>query len=107
MEESVFDEFLKYNADVEEVVLPEGIVHIGKEAFRSCKNLKKINIPKSVTLISSEAFSFTAIESIEIPENLKGINNHVFYHLILLHLLKLVGKSLSVFLPLMLFYLFP
>ena len=40
-----------------EVALPEGLTHIGDDAFVDCINLKAITIPASVTSIGDQAFA--------------------------------------------------
>ena len=49
------DVFRGYNK-LEEVELCEGLLEIGMNAFRKCKALKRIKIPKSVTVIRYAAF---------------------------------------------------
>ena len=43
--------------DLTEVVLPEGLTHIGDDAFVDCINLKAITIPASVTSIGANSFA--------------------------------------------------
>ncbi len=42
--------------NVKEVVLPEGVKIIKKDAFKNCKQLRRIFIPASVMVIEDEAF---------------------------------------------------
>ena len=42
------------------VIIPDGCVRIGSEAFSNCEGLYKILIPKSVTSIADDAFSGTS-----------------------------------------------
>lgn len=44
------------NSSVETVDLPEGLKYISFEAFKNCKNLIHINVPKNVLLIDNFAF---------------------------------------------------
>ena len=44
-------------AEIQDVVLPNGITHIGDDAFSDCVGLTKISIPASVTSIGKEAFA--------------------------------------------------
>ena len=48
------------NNNMSEIVLPEGIVTIGKQAFSPCMNLVSFNIPASVTSIKQDAFYLTS-----------------------------------------------
>lgn len=43
--------------DINSVLLPDGIEGIGKEAFKNCSSLKKIDIPESVLFIGKNAFN--------------------------------------------------
>ena len=43
--------------DLTEVALPEGLTHIGNDAFTNCNNLKAITIPASVTSIGANSFA--------------------------------------------------
>lgn len=56
------DKFVEMDKDVEQVILPTTIRHIGQSAFNSCTNLKTINIPPSVQQI--DTFAFTACDSL-------------------------------------------
>ena len=52
---------------------------IGDKAFKGCINLKKINIPASVTSIGEEAFSgCKSLKKIEIPASVKKIGKDAF-----------------------------
>ncbi len=42
---------------IKEIVLPDGLTSIGKEAFLNCNSLKKVYIPRTVTFIDETAFS--------------------------------------------------
>lgn len=43
---------------LKEVILPKGLVSIGKSAFRECWTLTSIEIPETVTSIGKEAFDW-------------------------------------------------
>ncbi len=53
------DDFAFARSNLEEVVIPEGVSHIGYGAFYHCDNLKKIEIPSTVSTIEPEAFAQT------------------------------------------------
>ncbi len=44
------------DSHITEVVIPEGVTSIARDAFRGCRELKTITIPESVTYIGFEAF---------------------------------------------------
>ena len=57
-----------------------GTKTIADNAFESCKGLKKIAIPESVTHIGNKAFrSCSSLTDITIPKNVKGIGDGAFY----------------------------
>ena len=43
--------------EAKEIVFPEGLVHIGANAFRDCYNVEKLEFPKSVESVGEGAFS--------------------------------------------------
>lgn len=51
------DDYGKIGKPVQKVVIPEGIKEIGRGAFARCPNLTDINIPSSVNIIGSGAFT--------------------------------------------------
>jgi hypothetical protein len=56
---------------LEEVVLPSSMQYIGLHAFYGCMNLKKINLTHSIKNIGTDAFAFTAIKEITIPNSIE------------------------------------
>ena len=47
---------LRYTGDSKDVVIPDGVMSIGYEAFEYCSNLESVVIPDSVTSIGVRAF---------------------------------------------------
>ena len=64
--------------DVEEVVIPETVTHIGGGAFKGCKNLKQINFPACLEYIGAESFEAVGLEKIEFSENIEEIASGAF-----------------------------
>ena len=65
--------------DLTELIIPQGIIKIGSNAFSYCGNLISVTIPDSVTSIGSYAFSdCTNLESITIPSSVTSIGNNAF-----------------------------
>ena len=71
-----------------EVVLPETftsedgntltIVGIGNKAFKKCKTIKKVDLPKTVRIIGEEAFSKTDVDDLSLKEGLLKIGDRAF-----------------------------
>lgn len=67
------------NEDLVELIIPEGVTHIGERAFSKCKNLKKIVLPESLVYIGASAFSECEnLEEIILPKNIKKLNYRTF-----------------------------
>ena len=64
---------------LENVTIPDTIRSIGENAFSLCKSLEEIEIPNSVNEIKDGAFSYTKIETINIPYGVKSIGTATFY----------------------------
>ena len=92
---------IKYVGTDVNVVIPEGITKIGKEAFdfndivktvefpkslkiieklafNFCKNLSKINFQDGITTIKSSAFNMCELLDVEIPKSVKKIGKEAF-----------------------------
>ena len=70
------------NTNITSVVMPDSIISIGANAFRSCTNMKgTVDIPDAVTEIGSGAFYFCGGISGEmvIPEGVTSIGANTFY----------------------------
>ena len=67
----------QYTNLIEKVIIDEGIINIGEEAFRGCTSLISINIPEGVIHIGESAFyGCSSLASIEIPESVTGIESY-------------------------------
>ena len=68
------------NRNIENAVIPSGVVEIGRYAFHQCRNLKSVVIPHGVTAIRYSAFVHCYnLESVTLPESLTIIDNSAFY----------------------------
>ena len=64
---------------VEEVILPEGLLDIGLQAFEDCASLKKINLPEGLLDIGMGAFlRCSALEALTFPSTLRSIGMSAF-----------------------------
>ena len=63
------------------LVLPEGLVTIGKLAFAGCNQMTSITIPATVTAIGEGAFAeCTALTTLTLPAGLTGIENKLCFN---------------------------
>jgi len=66
-------------ANVEKVVLPDGVLEIGESAFLGCNALTKINIPSGVTVLEHYVFmSCHSLQEIQIPSGVTKIETWAF-----------------------------
>ena len=66
------------NSTVTKVMIPKSVTTLGRGAFFSCKSLKSINIPNSVTSIEDYAFCNSSLTSIDIPNSVTSIEQNAF-----------------------------
>lgn len=65
---------------LEEVVLPDGVLTIPKNAFSNCASLKNVTLPQSVIKVSEFAFEgCTRLTKVELHEGLTTIERRAFY----------------------------
>ena len=75
----IYDKAFNGCSGLVELILPETLERISSGAFWGCTDLREINLPDSVTYIGEEAFGYTALSSIKMPDNLQSINGFTFY----------------------------
>lgn len=67
------------NWKFDNVILPNGLIYIGQNAFRDCTNLLAINLPNTLQDMNINAFrDCSNLTSIIIPENITDIPQHAF-----------------------------
>ena len=67
--------------NIKTMVIPSSVAYIGKNAFKDCVALEKINLPSGLTKISAGVFSgCKALASVTLPQGIKEIGNSAFYN---------------------------
>lgn len=67
-----------YNTKLVSVEIPESVKIIGSSAFSFSRFLTDVSLPSSISEISNWAFSWTGITSITIPNTVKSIGEYSF-----------------------------
>ena len=63
-----------------ELIIPEGVVSIGSEAFKMCNSLKSITLSSTLKEIGNGAFYCSNLEEVVIPRCIESIvKSRVFY----------------------------
>jgi len=63
-----------------DVIIGEGVEHIGERAFHSCSRIAEIQIPDSVTSIGSRAFyKCTNLKKVVLGEGILDLPGYIFY----------------------------
>ena len=66
-----------YDNELQSIVIPEGVGDIGTQAFYSCENLAAVTLPSSLKKIWRNAFSWSGLTSVTVPEEVE-IGNYAF-----------------------------
>ncbi len=70
-----------YKGEDSNVIIPQGVISIGKSAFEECESMLSVSIPSSVISIDDYAFSCCdGLESVIIPVGVKRIARFAFYN---------------------------
>ena len=68
-----------FNKSMVEVIIPEGVVSIGYQAFGSCYSLRKVTFPSTLREIGGNAFcDINRLTDYELPEGLVSIGSYAF-----------------------------
>lgn len=72
-------ELQKYKGQGGDVVIPEGVTSIGREAFAGCSSLASVVISEGVTSIGDSAFNgCSSLASVVIPDSVTSIGDSAF-----------------------------
>lgn len=66
------------NTGIESIVIPEGVVYIGNNAFTGCKNLKTVKLPDSLRYLDEYCFSSCeSLEELVIPDGVEYVGQSI------------------------------
>ena len=69
-----------YNTGIKNIVIPEGIVELGRYAFRNCKNLLTIDLPSTLYSIGEYGFgNCNSLVEVNMKTGLETIERNAFY----------------------------
>ncbi|MBR4055592.1 MAG: leucine-rich repeat domain-containing protein, partial [Rikenellaceae bacterium] len=75
----IHDSACKNHPRLKTVVLPEGVIEIGKQAFSNCEKLQSVSLPSTLQSINDYAFYWcTNLSNITLPNGLLYIGDWVF-----------------------------
>ena len=61
------------------VDVKQGTMRINDEVFKGCKNLETVTLPDTLLSIGYSAFSYSRLNSINIPDSVTDIGSYAFY----------------------------
>lgn len=68
-----------YNGEMRKVILPDGLLEIGRSAFTGCKNLQEIVLPDGLRTIGDKAFCLCKkLKKVKIPDSVVSIGFQAF-----------------------------
>ena len=85
---------LSYTGRDEMIIVPKGVHTIGKEAFKACVSLKKVELPTGLQCIRAGAFKgCRKLEEVKLPDTVCEVGAYVFHRC---HSLREISLPLSV-----------
>jgi len=77
-EECKAEEFVNCCKNKEDVYIASGITSIPSWSFQNCHSMKRVTLPSSLQTIESNAFSYSSIEVITIPDTVLSMGSSAF-----------------------------
>ena len=94
---ATFDKLYVGGQLIHELVIPEGVTSVGKNAFYRCNGLTGVTLPSTLEKIEDFAFrECTSLLEIAIPEGVTSIGDSAFYNCTSLHSVTLPSTLESI-----------
>ena len=77
-QEKVPDYYFCVFGTIKDVTLPEGVKEIGSYAFYRCSSLEEFELPETLTSIETDAFSYSGLSSVRVPDSVQYLGPRVF-----------------------------
>lgn len=71
--------FLDDNTEITHLEIPEGVTRISDEAFYNAKEIKTIKLPSTLKSIGKEAFAYSGITALKIPDGVQMDHESIQY----------------------------
>ena len=65
--------------NLQTVQMGKNVATVAAYAFKNCKNLKNVNLPNSLKKLGYNAFGYTGLTSVIMPDSVTTIEDNVFY----------------------------
>lgn len=66
-------EYRELRDEITNIIVEEGVTSLGAYAFHGLNEAKSISLPSTLTIIKNHVFTFTGIEELDIPDNVKSV----------------------------------
>ncbi|MDE6473467.1 MAG: leucine-rich repeat domain-containing protein, partial [Ureaplasma sp.] len=74
----ISDYMFENNKNLKNIILPKNTKEIGERSFRCCISLESINLPNTLKKINDQAFAESGLKSLVIPESVTYLGSGIF-----------------------------
>lgn len=86
-------EWKEFKDEIKNVVIDEGITHLGNKLFLEHKNLKQVTLPSTLETLGDDVFNgCSSIKNITLPDSIKKIGKRAFNECVSLNEINLPDK---------------
>ncbi|WP_159559804.1 leucine-rich repeat adhesin HupY/LrrG [Streptococcus halichoeri] len=64
---------------IHKIIIPEGYLYIGQDAFNNNSGIVEVDLPDSLTTISDYAFAHMALKKLQLPQSIRKIGDQAFF----------------------------